>query len=383
MVENLLNPLGMYSTGYQLRKDMQGRMSRGYKGNKAVRLPKIRDLPAYSMYSNVLDLSRFVRTYLTDGSLDGKMILKPETVKEMFTVQNMDVPLDMSINNGLGWYVEYASVKGARRVVRHGGDTILFSSEIMMLPDSGLGVVVLANTKGSGSVIRKLANRILRFALKHKRDTDPRHLVANNLQLRPSAQAKINQLVPEGKYATALGVLQINPKTNRICLCDLNRWFKLESKPGGWYRVSKKSVGKKLPSGFDILPDIEISSRLVNRREVIVAKRRGKEFLLGERVRVEAIPKKWKRRVGKYRVLNPDSGYEMKNTRVVIEHGMLNISYKIPKLSNKTISVPIRPISDTEAIVLGLGRMRGEVLQVVEVDGRECLRYSGYIVRKI
>jgi hypothetical protein len=114
-----------------------------------------------------------------------------------------------------------------------------------------------------------------------------------------------------------------------------------------------------------------------------VAKRRGKEFLLGERVRDEKIPNKWKRRVGRYKVLNPDSGYEIKNTKVVIEHGILNISYKIPKLSNKTISVPIRPISDTEAIVLGLGRMRGEVLQVVEVDGKECLRYSGYIVRKI
>jgi hypothetical protein len=68
---------------------------------------------------------------------------------------------------------------------------------------------------------------------------------------------------------------------------------------------------------------------------------------------------------------------------VGIEHGILNISYKMPKLSNKIISVPIRPISDTEAIVLGLGRMRGEVLQVVMVDGKECLRYSGYIVRKI
>jgi len=114
-----------------------------------------------------------------------------------------------------------------------------------------------------------------------------------------------------------------------------------------------------------------------------VAKRRGKEFLLGERVRDEAIPKKWKRRVGSYKVLNPDSGYEMKNTKVAIEHGMLNISYKMPKLSNKIISVPIRPISDNEAIVLGLGRMRGEVLQVVMVQGKECLKYSGYIVRKI
>jgi CubicO group peptidase (beta-lactamase class C family) len=383
MAEQLLQPMQMYSTGYRVREDMQSKLSRGYKGKRAVRLPNIRDLPAYSMYSNVLDLSRFMRAYLSEGVLDGEAVLNPETVNEIFTVQNMDVPLDMSIQNGLGWYVEYGSVKGAHRVVRHGGDTMLFCSEVMMLPDDGLGVVVLANTKGSGSVIRKLANRILKFALKQKQDSDPHHIAVNRSQPRNRTFAKVNPLVPEGKYATALGVLEINPKTNRICLCDINRRFKLVAKPGGWYGVAKKSIGKRLPSGFDILPDIQISSRLVNKREVIVAKRNGREFLLGERVRDEAIPAKWKRRVGRYKVLNPDSGYEIRNTKVVIEHGMLSISYKIPKLSNKIISVPIRPISDTEAIVLGLGRMRGEVLQVVMVDGKECLRYSGYIVRKI
>ncbi len=383
MSGHLLKPLGMRSTDYVVRSDMRSRMSRGYKGKKAVRLPKIRDLPAFSMYSNVLDISRLIRTYLQEGSLDGMIILHPDTAKKIFTIQNNDVALDMSVQYGLGWYIKHATVKGAQRVVRHGGDTMLFSSEVMMLPENSLGVVILANTTGSGSVLEKLASRILKFALEHKHDSDPYHVVIDHFPPRSKGYVQIARLVPEGKYATALGVLQIDPKTNRICLCDINRSFKLDAMPGGWYEVAKKSIGKKLPSGFDVLPDIQISSRLVNRREVIVAKRRGKEFLLGERVRNEKIPDNWRKRVGDYRVLNPDSGYEIQDARVGIDHGMLNISYKIPKLSNRTISVPIRPISDTKAVVLGLGRMRGEVLQVVEVDGKECLRYSGYIVRKI
>jgi len=381
MAEYLFMPLGMRHTDYNVRKDMSNLLSRGYKGKKALKLPAIRDLPAYSMYSNVLDMSRFIRMYLSGGSLDGKQLLHEATVKEIFKIQNKNVALDMNIQNGLGWYVENGSVKGGGRVVRHGGSTMLFSSELMMLPDDGLGVVILANTKGSGSIIKKLANRILKFSVKQKY-AGKKNSVANGSNIRRS-HARVSRLIPEGKYATAMGVLRINPKTNKICLCDIKRKFKLVPQPGGWYGVPKKNIGRKLPSGYNILPDIQISSRLVNRREVIVAKRRGKEFLLGERVRDEAIPKKWKRRVGSYKVLNPDSGYEMKNTKVAIEHGMLNISYKMPKLSNKIISVPIRPISDNEAIVLGLGRMRGEVLQVVMVQGKECLKYSGYIVRKI
>ena len=59
------------------------------------------------------------------------------------------------------------------------------------------------------------------------------------------------------------------------------------------------------------------------------------------------------------------------------------MSYQMPKLSPKIIQVPLRPISDVEAVILGLGRTRGETLRAVVVNGEERLRYSGYIGRKI
>jgi hypothetical protein len=58
------------------------------------------------------------------------------------------------------------------------------------------------------------------------------------------------------------------------------------------------------------------------------------------------------------------------------------MSYRLPKLSGARIQVPLRPTSDTEAIILGLGRTRGETLRAVSVDGGEGLRYSGFIGRK-
>ena len=43
---------------------------------------------------------------------------------------------------------------------------------------------------------------------------------------------------------------------------------------------------------------------------------------------------------------------------------------------------PLRPISDTEAVFAGLGRGMGETIRVVQVNGREALRYSGYLLVK-
>jgi hypothetical protein len=43
------------------------------------------------------------------------------------------------------------------------------------------------------------------------------------------------------------------------------------------------------------------------------------------------------------------------------------------------IAFPIGPVSDDEAVILGLGeRARGETISVVKVDGEEQLAYSGY-----
>jgi hypothetical protein len=59
------------------------------------------------------------------------------------------------------------------------------------------------------------------------------------------------------------------------------------------------------------------------------------------------------------------------------------MSYKLPMLSDQTIQVPLQPVSDTEAIILGLGRTRGETLRAVTVNGEERLRYSGFIGRRL
>lgn len=100
--------------------------------------------------------------------------------------------------------------------------------------------------------------------------------------------------------------------------------------------------------------------------------------LLGEKVQETPFPEVWRRRVGKYQLLNLDPGFPLTEPQVKLRDGQLCMSYKLPLLSSSAIQVPLRPISDTEAIILGVGRMRGETLGAVVVDGEERLRYSGF-----
>jgi hypothetical protein len=59
------------------------------------------------------------------------------------------------------------------------------------------------------------------------------------------------------------------------------------------------------------------------------------------------------------------------------------IEYSLPLLTDGRVSFPISPISDTEAIFLGLGGGMGETIRAITINGQEGLQYSGYRLRKI
>jgi len=43
----------------------------------------------------------------------------------------------------------------------------------------------------------------------------------------------------------------------------------------------------------------------------------------------------------------------------------------------------LKPVSDTELVTSGTGWLMGETVQVVQREGQETLRYSGYEFRKL
>ena len=128
---------------------------------------------------------------------------------------------------------------------------------------------------------------------------------------------------------------------------------------------------------------MRFQTQVIEGREVVVARKGDKQMVIGEKIPPEPVPEVWLRRVGKYELLNPDESFPLTEPEVKMQEGHLSMSYKLPLLSSSTIQVPLRPISDTEAIILGLGRTRGETLRAITVDGVERLRYSGFEGRRL
>lgn len=119
--------------------------------------------PAGSMYSTVADLSRFMIAMMVEGEGRGASVLEPGTLAQMWTPQ-FAAP-DATTGFGIGFGL--SRLDGQLRV-GHGGAIYGFATELAMLPDAGLGVVVTTTRDFANRVTTHLANATLRAALAHR-----------------------------------------------------------------------------------------------------------------------------------------------------------------------------------------------------------------------
>ena len=81
--------------------------------------------PSGGLSTTAGDMGRFMRMLLNGGTLDGKQILAPESVKAIFDRQHV---AHTSLN-AMG-LVFYSSTEGERFIIGHGGDTVAFHSDM-------------------------------------------------------------------------------------------------------------------------------------------------------------------------------------------------------------------------------------------------------------
>ena len=141
----ILDPLGLAHTAFEVRQVESGRMATGYQpalepGGGLVPAPyaHLRGLtPAGQLHSNVHDLARWIAFHT--GAL-GSNVLDPCTLDEMH--RPVYVKPDWSWGQALGWR---AIRRGDRVYLNHGGGIHGYSSEILFNKPSRVGAITLAN----------------------------------------------------------------------------------------------------------------------------------------------------------------------------------------------------------------------------------------------
>lgn len=383
--DNISQPLGMTYTSHKLHPHMKARLARGYSDGDAIDAGKLRDLPAGGLYSSVNDLTHFMRMVLAGGEYNGRRILNTDTVAEMMQPQNENVPLDFGLNLGLGWFLVDHGIKGVKTVASHGGGAPCYFSQMIVLPNEKLGVVALANSCTSGPVVAESATRLLKLALESK--TGIRQELEEKIEKAPLAKNPGDELLNGfvGKFATWLGLIDVS-RDGKQLQASLSGWkFDLLPHVDGKFSIKFKLFGL-IPIrhlyGID-LDNVLLAPVKVGDKTAVVMTFKGREQLLGALVKPGPIPQAWLARVGEMDIYNQDAYMRFRNTRLEVQDGILVMTYKLKMtvLPEQNAAVPIMPISDNEALVLGLGRGMNETIYIANEGDREILHFSGYTAR--
>lgn len=178
---HILAPLGMaHSTFAQpLRAALARDMSKGYRS--ATEPPKPFELLAQSpegaLSATAMDMAQFMLAHLQDGRTATGQILRPETTRRM---HSPSIALPSGFDTmAHGWF---RGQRNGRTVLEHGGDTILFHSDLQLLPEERVGLFVSFNSRGQGDAVYGIRERLMAGFMDRyfpaPKDAEPRTIVS-------------------------------------------------------------------------------------------------------------------------------------------------------------------------------------------------------------
>jgi len=153
VAHHIFKPLGMTHT--TMIQPLPGKfepfMAKGYR-TASDKTPSPFELvvtaPAGSASASAADMARFMLAHLQQGSFDGHAILDPATTALMHRPSESELPGFAAMAHGF-----FFDSKNGRTVIGHGGDTVVFHTELDLLPQEGVGIFYSFNSRGKDQAV--------------------------------------------------------------------------------------------------------------------------------------------------------------------------------------------------------------------------------------
>ncbi len=189
---DILSPLGLTHTSgrepYPARADLPAPMaerlardvSRGFRWNGVTHVARefefiTQTAPAGAMSASARDVARYMLLLLGDGTLDGVTVFGPMAARAFRTPMTSLPRAVGALDAGFFETVE----PGGFRSYGHGGATMAFFSNMVVVPELKLGIFATTNTEGGGRVSNALPGRVIEHFYAPPRpapETPPRDL---------------------------------------------------------------------------------------------------------------------------------------------------------------------------------------------------------------
>lgn len=385
MQQAILDPMGMTNSSLVMTPAIKEKAATGYQMNRELAMPYIRDLPAGSILSSTSDMAEFMKMVLNEGvTSTGDTLLLAETQRDMLTRKNEHVPLDKNINIGWTyWLLNPYDHEFKHIPAGHGGDLPPFHAILILLPGEKLGVTVATNSNTGANLITPLAIDLLRSAYAIK--------TGKAVDLKQTGEALVydadNYQQLEGYYVGPAGLTQVKAGKKDLSMSmgplnlalspTVDDEFTVKLKLFGFVRLDLEALDPIRVLFFEHsdLPYMELSMG-------------GVSLGATSKIKPVAISQAWQDRVGKYERVDPFTPFTKNQYNYSVEKPRLRMDKKSGflllegTLFGAPMQLPLQPLDDNTAIVMGVGRMSGQTVSILKEQDGEVIQWSGMQLRR-
>jgi CubicO group peptidase (beta-lactamase class C family)/D-alanyl-D-alanine dipeptidase len=198
--------------------------------------------PAGSMYSTVLDLSRFMSAAFRGGVGEAGTLVSEETLETMWEPQFAEP--GSTAGYGFGFAVDERF--GERRL-GHGGAIYGFSTELAFLPESRLGVAVVSAVDGTNTVMGRIADAALELMLAARNGEPlPPDVTRGTDPVDPTLARSV-----EGWYGEGEAALELDERGGKLFVIPARGGAVMEARALGDTLI----VDDRVSFGMRLLPD--------------------------------------------------------------------------------------------------------------------------------
>ncbi|XZG69721.1 serine hydrolase domain-containing protein [Chitinibacteraceae bacterium HSL-7] len=343
----VLGPLGMSTSDFRLANTPAALRALAYDGDTEIgEQPEYDDMPAGGMWSSANEMTHFMRMALARGRLGGNVVIQPETLEAMWQVQNHGNALDLDCRNGLGWFTSACGVVPVGdgiRVVQHSGSTGFFNTQLMLLPDLGLGVFITVNGADQG-MVQQVASDLAADLVTRKTGQRPKRTELPAAQFTAQTSDDLQRYpgwyyVPLAPLPSAAFRIEAQGDALRMVSADPTTPPRtLRRDREGWQRME----------GVDTM---RLRLETLNGRPQLVYQTKDERGLMASRLPALTLSPAWQQRLA----TPVDVGG--------IEVGWIRQDDLLVLTVAGEPAFAITPIDDDSAVVAGDGRGRGDVIR--------------------
>ena len=240
----LLEPLGMNNSSFKPTAEIAKNLAKAQMWTvfgKTFDAPsfELGIAPAGSMYTTTGDLASFASALFAADNDAPNAILKKDTLEKMWKPQ-FAAP-DQKSGFGLGFFI---SDLDGHRQIGHGGAIYGFSTQLSVLPDDKLGVVVITTKDFSNGVTTRIAEAALK-AMLAERENKPIPQPETTSPVDSDFARKI-----AGRYANGDKAFDLIERTDGLAILNTNGGFEARLRTFGKDLV----IDDKFAFGTRIIP---------------------------------------------------------------------------------------------------------------------------------